>query len=418
MQSGRSGLTLGDHASYLWVLMLWRAGGCFLLILCQQDLAPRTTSQEHELAFRAPAGWGRRVGSGPVLVRYTQPGDKKHPAEFIVSHLSSGNPTPVESWKRQAREYVTDKYKGSKVLEEKDLILAGRPGFRLVFQHEDTRHLKTVILRSNLEYYLLDASMPEAEAAQVQPLIEKAIASFEIVPTPYTSEERAADERLRGWLKECKLRKELTGERWYAVSLGQKKVGHMRVKLTESEGLYAFEADVKNDFGEGQKDQTLVRGSFSPDARLQKADTEQTKENGKERWQFRSSISLQNGEAKAVRDMNGVKEEKTFKVEEGVLLSDVVEFVRPSLVFAGKGQYLLKVLSAFSEEPQPEFVELGDGERLEIDGKIRDCVLLQSRVDRKKHLLYYLSPDGAMLKLGGPKELFSIRAVSKEEALK
>jgi hypothetical protein len=210
----------------------------------------------------------------------------------------------------------------------------------------------------------------------------------------------------------------MLGERWHGIFLGNKKVGHMRTKLSEAEGSYAFEADVKNDFGDGQKDQTLVRGSFSPDARVQKADSEQTKENGKERWQFRSSVAIREGQAKAVRDMNGVKEEKTFRVAEGVLLTDVAEFIRPSLVFAGKGRYLLKVLSPFAEEPTTEMVEVGDPERLEVNGRTQDCVLMQAQVDRKKHLLYYLSPSGALMRLGGPRELFSIQSLSREDALK
>jgi hypothetical protein len=352
-----------------------------------------------------------------VLVRYTRPGDDPHPAEFIVSHLSSGNPTPMPSWKKQAAEYIEQNYKGAERVSDEEFVLAGRPAFRIVFKHDGRRHLKTVILRSPLEYYLLDASMPEGQAAEVQPLVEKAISTFEIVPTPMDAEERAASDRFQAWLRDNKIRKPLLGERWFLIYLGLRKVGSMRVKLTESsDGLYAFEADLKNDFGEGNKDQTLVRGSFSPDARFQKVDTEQTKENAKERWQFRASVLIRNGEAKADLDMNGFKEQNAFKVDEGVLLSDVSEFIRPSLVFAGKGTYLMRVLSVFGTEPQPEVVEAGERENLDVDGKIRSCVLLQSRVNRSKHLLYYVSPEGAMLRLGGPRELFSIRAATREEA--
>jgi hypothetical protein len=398
--------------------MVWRAGGIAVLLVFQQDLGPRASSQEHELAIRPPAGWSRRPGNGPVVVRYFQPGDAKHPADLTVSHMSSGNPTPVPSWKKQARDYIADKYKGSTILEEKDLELAGKPGFRIVFTHDGIRHLKTVVLRSNLEYYLLDGSMEDAQAAQIQPLLERSIGSFEIVPRPDSEDEKAAHEKLRSFLAESKVRKELLGERWYSIFLGTRKVGHMRVKLSEDQGLYAFEADVKNDFGEGQKDQTQARGTFSPDGKTQRVDSEQTKDNGKERWRFRASLALAAGRLAAQRDMNGIKEEKTFPVPEGVLLTDVAEFVRPSLALAGKGRYLMRVLSGYSEEPQPELVEVGGREHLEVDGKFRDCILLQSEVDRRKNLLYYLSPEGAMLRMGGPRELFSIKAASKDEALK
>jgi hypothetical protein len=396
---------------------MWRAWGVFLFFVFQ-DLAPRFFSRDHELAICPPTGWKQQLGAGPTLAKYTAPGEAKIPAEIMVSHLHSSNPTPLIAFKAQARDHINEKFKGAKIVEEKEFKVAGRSAYRLAFSHGDVIHLKTVVHRTNLEYYLLDAVMAQADSGKLQPLIEASIATFEILPTPLSSDERAAEGRALDALKGAQIRSQFLGERWFAVHLGPKKVGSMRMKLAASGEMYAFEADVANDYGEGNKDTTLVRGSFSPDGRVQKIDTEQTKVNPKERWQFRASAAIQNGEAKSSRDLNGHKEERSFKVEEGVFFTDVGEFMRAFLVGAGKGSYLLKTLSPYSDEWKVELVEVGGLENLEVDGRQREVILLQSRIDRRRNLTLYYGPDLALVRIGGPKEVFSVRAVTKEEAQK
>jgi len=396
---------------------MWRAWGIILLAL-SQDLASRTTAPDHEFAFRPPAGWNRHLGSGPTLAKYVQPGDLKTPTEFLVTHLHSSNPTPIESFKKQAKENIKEKYAGSKILEEKDLTIAGKKAFRVVFQHNDVIQLKTVIHRNNIEFYLLDAVMPQDQASKVQPLIESSIASFEIIPMPMSTEERAADARTMALIRAAKLDPALLGERWFTVHLGPKKVGSMRFKMTESEGMYSFETVVHNDFGEGNTDTTLVKGSFSPDGRIQKVVTEETKINPKQKWIFGASAALTGGQVKVSRDLNGIKEERTFAVEEGVLLTDIAECLRSVLVGAGRGTYLLKSLSPFSEEFNVEIIDVGGPESLEVDGRVRECTLVQAYVGRRKNMTYYYAPDRSVIRVGGPKDVFSIRASTKEESEK
>ena len=396
---------------------MWRAWGIFLLAL-SQDLAPRTTSPDHEFGFRAPAGWSRQLGAGPTLAKYIQPGDLKTPTEYLVTHLHSSNPTPIESFKKQAKDNIQEKYVGSKILEEKDLTIAGKKAFRVVFQHNDVIQLKTVIHRSNIEFYLLDAVMPLDQAPKVQPLIESSIATFEILPMPLSTEEKAADGRTMDVIRAAKLDPALLGEKWFTVHLGARKVGTMRFKMTDSEGMYSFETVVHNDFGDKNTDTTLVKGSFSPDGRVQKLLTEETKVNPKQKWVFAATAAINAGQVKVSRDLNGIKEEKSFAVEDGVLLSDIAEVLRSELVGAGKGTYLLKSLSPFSEEWNVELIDVGGPETLEVDGRTRDCTLVQAYIGRRKNQTYYYAPDRSVIRVGGPKEVFSIRASTKEEAQK
>jgi len=63
-------------------------------------------------------------------------------------------------------------------------------------------------------------------------------------------------------------------------------------------------------------------------------------------------------------------------------------------------------------------VDVGGPETLEIDGRTRDCVLVQAYVGRRRNMTYFYAPDRSVLRVGGPKELLSIRASTKEEAQK
>jgi hypothetical protein len=398
---------------------MWRAWGIILLALSPQDLGPRVFAPDHEFAFCPPSGWIRHFGAGATLVRYSQPGELSAPAEFLITHLFSSNPTMMESFKIQAKDSLKEKYPGAKILEEKDLTLAGKRAFRVTFQFNEKLISKTVIHRSNIEFYLFDAVYPQDQVEKLRPLVESALATFEIIPTPLSAEEKAADTRTMALIRNAKLDPALVGERWYSVLLASgKKVGWMRFKMTQSEGVYSFDTEVRNDFGEGNTDTTLVRGSFSPDGRVQKVDTEETKINPKQKWTFRASAVNQGGQVKASREINGVKEERSFRAEDGVLLSDVAECLRTVLVGAGKGSYLLKSLSPYSEEWNVEIIDVGGNETLEVDGRSRECILVQAYVGRRKNMTYYYAPDRSVLRVGGPKDLFSIRLTTKEEAQK
>lgn len=406
---------------------MWRAWG-ILLLLQSQELGPHFQSEEHEMSLRPPAGWLRRIGSGPFIARFTPPdadpatadAERKIPPWGLeIKHLHyRSNPTPLEGFIKQAKAHIEREYKGSKMVEEKPVRIAGRAGHRIVFEFENTIQIKTIVPRTHLECYLLDVSILKSDEAKLRRVAEASVETFQIVPASLSGEESAADARTAVLLAAAKVQPGLLGERWHSVFLVSRKTGHMRTRVAETGGMYLFETDVRNDYGEGNLDSTLVRGSFSPDGRMQKVETEQTKENDKkERWQFRASASIEGGVFKASRDMNGIKEEKRFKVEEGVLLEDVADIVRRTLVAAGKGPWLLKSISPYADEWDVESVEVNGRESLELDGARRDAHVLFCRLDRRRNMTYYFAPDGGLIRQGGVKDAFSIRASTKEEAL-
>lgn len=398
---------------------MWRAWGIVLLVL-SQDPTPAFDDPDHEYSLRPPAGWVARPGMRPMVVRFLHPtGERKADGEIQVVHLNTTNPTPLKNFQEQAKAHVAERFKGAVIQEEKPVTLAGRPAHRLVFTHEKTLFIKTAVFRTNLEYYLVDIVLPEGDAGGQRAAAEAAVATFKIVPLGLNAEETAAFGRTREVLKTAKFDPALLGERWYGLFFGGRKAGYQRTKLAESEGLLAFETEVVLDLGDGNRDAATIRGSFSPDGRVQRVDLEQVKANDKkERWQFRAAADLKDGKAKVSRDMNGTKEEKTFDVPEGVLLADVAEFVRGRLAAVGKGTFLMKTLSPFADEANVELIESGGAEAMEVDGRKGPAVVALSRVDRRKTTSYTFGAEGGLLRQGGGKDVFVIRALSKEEALK
>jgi len=397
---------------------MWRAWGIILLALSPQDLGSRVTAPDHEFAIRPPAGWVRYLGMGPVIAKWVQPGEPKTPVELIVTHLQSMIPTPLDNFKRQSHDILKEKAPGAKVVEEKDLVIGGKPAYRMVISHEGQIQFKTCIHRSNLEFYLVDATFPPEQSEKIRPVLEASVATFEILPQPLTAEEKLLDARTTALIQAGKIDPSILSERWFTVHVGTRKVGHSRYKLAESEGVYAFETDVRLDFGSGEIDATTIRGSFSPDGRMQKVELEEAKAGAKQKTLHRTTASIRSGQAKISRDLNGVKEEKSFAVEEGVLLSDIAECMRPALIAAGKGNYLVKSMSPYSEEWKPEMVDVGGVENLEFDGKPHECILVQAYVGRRKNMTYFYGTDRSLIRAGGHREKFAIRQTTKEEALK
>jgi hypothetical protein len=419
-------LTTPDLGEIIGMANMWRAWG-IILFLSSQDPAAPFQSEDHEMAFLPPPGWVRREGARPFIVKFI-PGDALRSAAesngalpswgLVLSHLYyPSNPTPLQGFVRQAKEHIAREFKSSKMVEEGELKIGERLGYRMVFTHEGSLYLKTVLPRTNLECYLLDASMPQREESKFRPVVESSIASFRLVIASLGPEERAAEARTLDVLKSAKVDPGILGESWQAVFLMNTKTGSQRTRVSPSSDGYAFELDIQDDFGEGGKDATTVRGSFSPDGRTQKIETEHTKQNAKERWIFRAAAVLEQGRVKASRDMNGVKEEKTFRVEPGVLFEDVADILRRSLFRGrGKGTYLFRTLSPYSDEPEPELMEVNDPEPLEMNGARRSLWIVFSRVGHRKQMTYYYDTQGGLVRVGGMRDAFSLRLSTKEEA--
>ncbi len=407
---------------------MWRVWGPFLLLL-SQETGRNYVSESYEFSVQGPPGWVRRPPRAPEVLRLTTAEGVKPACELTVTPLRTPSPTPAPSFGAQATDHVKQKFPGAKVVEGKETSVGGRPSYRLVFEDARALYVKTAVRRTNLEYYLVDAAMgmpekPELrkeadkDAAAFREAVEKSVATFKIVPAALTADERAAHARGLEFLRSASLRPELMGEQWQAMHLQSKKIGHQRVSLSPAGGGYALEFDVVSDFGEGGRDASVVRGRFSPDGRSQKLDVERTQENKKERWQYRASVTVENGKAKAVRNLNGFAEETSFDVEEGVLFDDVAAVLRRALILAGKGNYLLKTLSPFEDEPDFEFLEVYAKEPVELDGRRLEAFTVLSRVDRGRSVAYYYDSEARFLRRGGPREVFSIRAATKDEALK
>lgn len=398
---------------------MWRAWGIACLVL-SQDLGPAVTETDHEFSVRPPSGWVGKPGMRPTVLRLLHPvADNKADAEIQLTHLVTTNPTPLKSFEAQAKTHVQERFKGAVVHEEKTFTLDGRPAFRIAFTHDNALFIKTAVHRTHLEYYLLDILLPQSDVGKQRAVAEASVASFRIVPSPLSPEEAEAFAKGREALKASKIDPAQLGERWYLLQLGGRKSGHQRLKLAAAPGGFAFESDVVLDLGDGNRDASTLRGSFSPDGLSQRLESEQIKTNDKkERWEFRATAELREGKLKVSRDMNGHKEEKTLDVPEGVVLADIMEFQRGRLALQAKGALLVKTISPFSDEPNIEMIEAAGAEEMDVDGRRLKAVVALTRFDRRKTIAYTYGTDGALLRQGGPKDVFSVRASTKDEALK
>lgn len=397
------------------MLGMWRAWGVVLLLFSQESDRP-FTSEDHEFSIRPPAAWSRHPAMKPGVVKFMPPGKPAIPCAIDVIH-ARGSPEPLAGIVARSREMVAKTYPGAAATEVTPLVFSGRPAAQFTFTHAGKFHIKTLIHRTNIDYYMVDAQMGAEESPKYREAAEKCIASFEIVPEPLDDAARAARVRFLGHLKSAKIAPELLGEQWHAIHLGAVRTGRQRTQVSEKGGRYLFEIDSTNEFGEGGRDSTLTRGSFSPDGSFQELEFEQTKADATRKLQFRASVRVEGGRVRAARDMNGHKEERTFEAEAGTLLHDIGDIVRRTLLAGGKGLHLMRLLSPFADEAATDLVEVNDREVMELDGRKSEVHVVFSRF-RRKNLVYYYAPDRTLLRFGGPREPFSMRRVSKEEALK
>ena len=396
---------------------MWRAWGTALLLL-SQDLDRAYYDSSHGFEIRPPDGWDRKPGQGALLAYFRPREELKIACVLEVKYLRTTNPTPLKSFATQAKVHIRQKDKDVVLKEEGELKINGRNAYRFVFKHGDRIDVKTIIPRSNLEFYLIDGTMALVDAPRFRPSIEASVASFLLSAPPLSESEEKAVVLTRKALRGASVKPALLGEWWYAVYLGARKTGHARTKVSEEGGRYVFEMDVINDFGKGGLDRTIVRGAFSPDGSWQKIDREQTKKSEKRTWQFRAVGELKDGKVTVSCVMDGVKENRTFPVEPGTLFSDVAGLVRRALVIRGPGTYFLRTLSPFSDTPDHEMVEVTGAETVRFNDREESACTVFAVTGRSRNQTYTYASDGRLLRQGGPKDMFSLRATTKEKALK
>ena len=100
------------------------------------------------------------------------------------------------------------------------------------------------------------------------------------------------------------------------------------------------------------------------------------------------------------------------------VFDDVAAILRRVLVVRGKSTCVMSVISPFSDEPFPEEVVVNAAEKMQVDSGKRHVVVVFSRVDRRKNLLYHYTPDGTLLHVGAPRKTFRMHTTTREEALR
>lgn len=403
----------------------------------QDELGPEVVSKEHEFSIRPPLGWKGVPGTGASVARFTSP-ETPPEAMLNVIHYSCKNATSLAQFRGQLEQFLRETYQDHSVLFHRQGTLGGLPSFQIAIQHRDKENkewvvYRAVLHRSNLDYYLFDGQCPAAGSDRRLALFEKSVGSFRLRPHEPSVEEKAAAARAVEALRTGAMNaKSLEGETWQAVFLEKLKVGYLRQKLSAAtvEGVagWSFESDTVLEYKyqegktwkSGGKDRTVVRGSFSADGRYQKIDSEEVvvTEKGEE-LKYRYSAVLRGDRLTVRRHLRGTDEESAFAVPEGTLITDVADVFRRAVALRSRQTYYVPVLNPFEGRVAWEWIEVAGKEIMSVrSNESKEVLVVLSTLERRRLLHYWYEPTGALYVLKGPKQVFVVFGMSKEEAMK
>ncbi len=393
------------------------------------DLGREFSSPDHQFAFRPPAGWTARSGTGPAVAKFVPP-ERPEESSLSVIHYSVKNATPMAQFRKELEAYLAATYKDHTPLLTRPGTIDGLPSLQLALRWKDTSGKETVVYRAilhrtHLDYYLFDGHAPASATEKTIALFEKSVGTFRLRPSDPTVEEKAAAARVVGVLREGVLgARHLEGESWQGVFLEKAKVGYQRQKFVpatlEGRPGWLLESDTFVDFREGGKDRTVVRGSFTSDGRVQKIDSEETivTEKGEE-LKYRYSAVVRGDRVTVRRHMRGVEEESSFQVPEGTLVTDVADAFRRSVALRPKQTWHVPVLNPFEDRTGWEWVEAAGKETVSVKtNESKDVYVVLSTVGRRRILHYWYELSGTLYVLKGPKQVFVVFGMSKEDAMK
>ncbi len=397
-----------------------------------KDLGSPFRSEEDSTVFRPPAGWSAHQGVPPEIVRFAAP-EKGPAAELIFIHYFPQNPTPLAHFRVQLEKHLKTKYPDHTPILNRQVAVAGLPAFQVALRTktknqdppEEIVIYRTIVHRSNLEYYAFDCQCIASAYDRLAPLFDKSIATLKIEKTEPTLEERAATARAVEFLRGGALgKKELEGEGWQGIYLTKKKVGYQRQKLApvkvEGAAGYEYESDTILDFQEGGKCRTVVRGSFTADGKFQRISSEEIVAPEKEpELKYRFTATLRGGRVTVQREMKEIREEASFDVPDGTLFTDVADVFRRAASTGPKSTYLVPILNPFRGDPGGESLEVAGKESVEVEVDVmKEVFVVLSNVDRRRSLVYWYDAKSELFSVQGARQAFVIVAMSKEEALK
>ncbi|MBI2900762.1 MAG: hypothetical protein HYY17_11310 [Planctomycetes bacterium] len=393
------------------------------------DLGRTYANPDHEFSFRPPADWSAKTAHPPGVVEFVSP-DVPPQASLVVIHFPCKNATPLAHFKKELDEYMKSKYPGASPLVDRQGTVGGQSALQVAVKTKDRAGQEIVVYRivvhrSNLDYYIFDAQCRADGSARWLALLDKSVATFRIVPFEATVEERAAAARAVQVLRDGAMtRKELEGETWQGVFIERRKVGHQRQKLAaatvEGSPGWSCESDTVLDFKEGGQDRTVVRGSFTADGRYQKIDSEETiVSEKKEELKYRYSAVLRAGRVSVRRHMRGTDEETNFTVPDGTLLTEVADVFRRAVALRSKETYLIPTLHPFEGKTGIEWIEVAGKENVSSrSNETREVLIVFSTADRRRMLHYWYELNGALYVIRGPKQVFVILGLPRDEATK
>lgn len=375
-----------------------------------QDSTP-FESANHGVRLKIPAGW--TVDSTPqanLLLRINKGGAFPFPPAIIAQEMRLSEPATPGQLKEKLRTAYQSVLIEARILEEEPVKIAGQSGFSFTIQTRTPKGdpvmaVRTVIGDGPSRYVSVDADLPKAAYGRLRDEYDRLLGSLEFFPRrqpPGVAEEAAQ------WQE---LLPKLAGEPLPAAAKpGFKDEMVIEVKAPDGTmrqvGAYSFAVrpetqeatdglsitiSYKIDLGESGKQEVSTQGWLSRDFKRQRVLSEEARTGSDKRsTYFSADGSLENGQARATRRINGEKSVWSGPVDPATVLEDLVEGLQWRLATLGKRSVAVPVLSLYDPQPRPWRFEVS-GEQSVQDGdrQIDVHVLGLQRHDGQRFFFWY-----------------------------
>ncbi len=397
-----------------------------LLILAQSGdgLGDTKVFREYDFSVRPPAAWKAVLLLPPAFVRFEAPEGGPVGAQVVLRQYEPQFPMTLKVF---FDEIVSPHFKGEladlKITTDENLTVSGHPCRLVVAQgkkKDGAAHaiVTAIAARGYKEFFFVDGACAGKDVDTLIALIRKVVGSLTL-GLPDSKEEADCIAKLPA----LGFRAEVTGDRWYRVTVKGQKFGHQHVVIREGKlnGRPAYEWDVDQALKYSDGGTSIrSRGAFTPDGLSQKCDYEfVVEQKDQPKKTYLETVEIANGEATVTRTIAGVTElKKVLRLSEKTYLTDAADVVRGLAALAGKGTWGLRVLNPFSDVAQIEEIECGPMERIKIEDESVDGAVMLVKVARRRQTAYYVDSQGALLSVGAANHAFRVYRCTKDEALK
>lgn len=377
------------------------------LLVCQDSAFE---SERHGIRLRIPSDWRVDAAQRDALLKLTLSGEYPFRPELLVYEVRPAEPVTLAQHKEKVRQYLQAAYKEPRILDDRPIEAAGRPGFLFVVSSLAVTQTEAVSYKAMIEssprrLVAVEAVFPRGSEAALKPAYDEFLASLEFIPR---SPPPGAEAGLKAY---AEMRRKIAATAGAGdvqddlkVYVGDKQIGaltisYKRGRMNDVPGIdvetrTALEVDE-------QRVETRIRGFLSDDLTVQVVILDESRVGRDKRTQtFEASVTLVGAEAAVERRINGEPSSTKVKVPAGTILAELAEVLQYRLLSLGRLSVSTPVLLSFENEPAWMQFELGGVHKLKVEDKTAEVnVAFMTRADGVL-ANYWYDADLKLLRVG------------------